>query len=246
MRKLAMCLGTALLLSSGVNADVSGYVFGVGGKPFICVPENVVPEYNRDITYSSLSIVPKSGVPHELFTFNFFEPEVVRDIAGFAVNPQYRADDPPNTIFGYIGLVDSNYKRIPLGGAAGPDAVNIWNRTPPCMQPVIVKVPGSTDYLAKCDRANFWHILFDRLPGSGPRPANIYESVLAECNHTSIGFGPHKGAELDDCIRRIDYQNFRVDYHFEIENAGVIPKMDAFIRSKIDSWSRRCSSAPAK
>lgn len=240
MRELAKCLAAALSLLGCTPAEALAYEFGIGGKPLICVPDDIVPDYNQSVTHSSLALVAEAGVPLDLFTFNFFEPEISRKVPGFALHPGYQTDDSPNSIFGSVDLIPENHILISPGADTGP-AVRIWNRTPPCSQPVIVRVPNSYTYLAKCDREDFWHVLFNRRPGSVQHPVNVYETVLARCTHTSVGFGPHKGAELEDCIRAITYKRFLIEYHFDVMNAGVIPKIDAFMRAEIDFWSRRCS-----
>jgi hypothetical protein len=239
MRALATYACATFLALFGAKADALGYEFGVGGKPLICVPEASVPDFNRSLTHSSLSLLP-GDVPLELVIVHNDAVEITRAIPGFHINPGYRYNDSPNVMSATVYLITEKYKRTPEGAAAGPDAENIWNKAGACREPVIAKVPGSSAYLAKCDRGNFWHILFDRYPGADQRPHNVYDSVLAECTHTSVGFGPHKGAELESCTRRIVIDTFRIDYQFQVENERVIPQMDAFLRSKIDSWERNC------
>lgn len=239
MRALAKYASVIFLALFGIKADASGYEFGVGGKPLICVPEANVPDFNRSLTHSSLSLLP-ADVPIELVIVHYDAAEITRSIPGFYIDPGYHYNDSPNVTSATVYLITEKYKRISEGAAAGPDAENIWNKAGTCRKPVIAKVPGSSAYLAKCDRDNLWHILFDKRPGTDHPPRNIYDSVLAECTHTSIGFGPHKGAELENCTRRIVVDNFRIDYQFQVENARVIPQMDAFLRSKIDSWEHNC------
>jgi hypothetical protein len=224
----------------GIKADASNFEFGVGGRPLICVPESSVPDFGRSLTRSSLSLVSRN-VPLEMVIVHYDAAEIMRAIPEFHINRAYRYNESPNVVSATVYLITEKYKHISEGAAAGPDAENIWNRTGACKQPVIAKVPGSSTFLAKCDRDQFWHILFDRRPGADQRPNDIYDSVLAECTHTGVGFGIHKGAELENCTRRITIEDFRVDYQFQVENALVIPEMDAFLRSKIGSWKRNCS-----
>jgi hypothetical protein len=239
MRALAKYICATCLALFGIKADASTYDFGVGGKPLICVPDVSVPDFNRSLMHSSLSLSP-ADTPFELAIVHYDAMEIRRAIPGFHIDPEYRYSDSPNVMSATVYLITEKYKRTPEGAAAGPSAENIWNKTGACKEPVIAKVPGSSAYLAKCDNNDFWHILFDRYPGINQRPRNIYDSVLAACTHTSVGFGPHKGVELESCTRRIVIDNFRIDYQFQVENTHVIPQMDTFLRSKIDSWKRDC------
>jgi hypothetical protein len=245
MLSLGTSFWAALLSLFATGTPESLYVFGIEGRPVICVPKTDVPAYNRNLTHSSLSIVPGKS-PVDLMTFQYNYPEVIRAIPRFNRNSNYRDDDPANTIFGGVSLIGDEYSYIwPTGIGAGRDVEFIWNRDGPCGNPVIVKVPRSSDYLARCtgalnDPEHVLHILYDRQPGVGRPPADIYSTVLARCTHLRIGFGPHKGVELEDCLREFVVGHFLIDYEFQIENAGVVPQMDAFLRSKIESWKRNC------
>ena len=227
--------------SSGVVAETAYYVFGVGGKPLICIPVSSVPDFAPP--EPSLNIQP-GDVPFELAILHYNAAQIKSAIPTYYSLPAYAQDSSPNVLSADVSVVDHKYTKMLLGEAAGTDAVDIWNRTGRCKSPVITTVPGTSNSLAKCDSNSFWHILFDQKPSAITTSNNVYRHVLAECTHTSIGFGPHNGQELENCTRRIFIDYFRVDYDFQIENTKVIQKMDAFLKAKEESWKRNCQRSP--
>lgn len=231
---IALC---SVSLATAAHAGI--YKFGINGKPLFCLYSKNIPDFAPP--NPSLTLKPKSW-PTDLVILHYDAAEVRKEIPAFHVNADYRLDDPPNVLSADISLVSQKYTQTNLGDAAGPDAVDIWKRSAHCKTPTVIKVPGTAYFLTKCDTTNFWHIMFDNAPNGGASAEEIYEHVLAECTHTSIGFGPHKGQELENCKRRIYIENLRADYDFQIENAKIIPQMDNFLRTQERSWKKNCSA----
>jgi hypothetical protein len=214
--------------------------FGVDGRPIICVPPSEIFEFNRALTTSDL-FLGQHSVGRALVIVRYNYTEIKNDISKFHFDHRYGINDSPNTLSAFVYYIPpGERKTFTLAGS--PDAKNILDKSATCKQPVVTPISGSGMYLAKCDRKSFWQILFDKRSGGGHALKGVYDTVLAECTHTSIGFGPHKGTELENCTRRTVIEDFRVDYQFQIENADVIPRLDAFLRSKIDSWERKCKT----
>jgi hypothetical protein len=229
------------LLATGCDSAThqASFNFGVGGKPRICIPAAEIDAFNRSLTHSSVWLRPQS-TPTTIATVHYDGKELTKAIPGFQLIRGYRNDSPPNALSAIIDFVGPHYP-VMLGSAAGPDASNIWNRTSPCNQPVIARVPNSLTYLAKCDRDNFWHILFDRYPGRSDKAgSDIHGSVLAECTHLNVTFGPHEGTQMENCTRRLRIGDFRIDYQFELNNAGLIANIDEFMQNRFDKWRANC------
>jgi hypothetical protein len=168
------------------------------------------------------------------------ESEIRSKLKEFQFDPEYARNAPINTIQASISFLDEEQRKINLGGAAGPDVVDIWNRSGQCPAPIVTPVPGSGAYLARCEAISAHHILFDTKPDPGAVPDNVYDTVLATCFHTDITFGPHAGHSLESCYRRILIDAYEVDYHFELYNTHIIDNIDRLLEAKVREWERRC------
>jgi hypothetical protein len=173
-------------------------------------------------------------------TFAYSGDIIKGAISEYVLNPRYPIETTPNILAGYVAIINNGYKHLNMGESGGDTVPAIWNRSRRCRTPIVEKIPGTQRYLARCSQDDFWHILCDRPPGSGGASYNPYDAVMAECTHTSISFGPHKGEELENCVRRILFDDFRVDYDFQAINAAALPKLDAFIEARVRSWRSNC------
>lgn len=242
MRALIQGAGVTAFLGLALPAGAANYVFGTDGTPLLCVPEQDVPEHQKGLTASALNltIVPPGANFRHVVIVHYEAPEIRVAIPGFHFRADYADDDPPNIIAASVSLMSDAAMKHPPGAAAGPDVGRIWDRNGACKDALIAQVPGSSTWLVRCRQDTFGHILFDRLPGTEPRPEDLYTSVLATCRYQHIRFGPHAGSKFERCTRRLNVSGLRLDYNVEIENANLIPQIDAFLRTKVDGWKRNC------
>ena len=94
--------------------------------------------------------------------------------------------------------------------------------------------------LVHCQTASPLNILF--VESKNEKDDFRGNDILATCVDFDVNFGIHKGIKFENCKRIILYKAYRIDYDFEILNAGLIPKIDTFLKVRVDAWEQNCEA----
>jgi hypothetical protein len=219
----------------------SQHVFGVNGKPILCVPESDMDPLL--LSYADESTHLQAGSGHRPGFGVLFGAEIMKSIIpGYVVIPGFDGHDYANALsasVSFLGQGDIGW----LGPAMRARAVeDEWYARVKCPQPIVTSVVDAKLYEVKCSAAADYSSIWNRAPDPQSTMPKPNEFVVATCQYKDIPSGPHRGVTIKDCARVFAVDQFLIDYRFQRENARAIPEIDSMILDKLSQWKRNCSS----
>jgi hypothetical protein len=225
---------TAIVLVGGYQ-----HVFGIGGKPVLCVPESDMdPAVLRFADESTDLHVGSGHTPG--FSFLFSSRFMRSVIDGYSSVPGFDALPYVNNLSGTVHFLGQD-DRARLGPSMRARNISDeWYSRDKCPQP-IVKPLEVRLYEVRCNAGANYSTIWNRAPDPTMMMPNPNEFIIATCNYKNILFGPDRGMSLRDCNRVVIINGFLVDYRLQEENVKFVSEIDALIRNKLSEWERNCS-----
>ena len=219
------------------------HVFGIGGKPILCVPESDLNPDLMGFNDESTHLEPGNG--HTPGFAAFFSLAEMRRRFGtrYSSDPVF-GNSPALTGLEVTVTLLSDADAHRLGPAMrARDIDDIWHGTGACPNATTQPLAGSHLYVARCSPNSSYSSLWNRNRNSKEEMPNGNTFVVATCDYDTIAFGPYKGHDLRECTRILIFDGFMIDYRFTEQNAVLIEQFDAFLKDKIAQWRNNCSKA---
>lgn len=238
---LTKLMSVAVVLAQLMSAASARHVFGIDGKPILCVPESDMDPLL--LRYADESTHLRIGSGHTPGFSFLFRPELIKSlIAEYVIIPGFEGHPYANALSGTIGFLGPD-DEARLGSAMRARTVeDEWYARNACPQPVVRSLPRAAMYEVKCDANADYSTIWNRMPDPRLTMPNPNEFVVATCQYENIQLGPYKGRELKNCARIVKIDRFLVDYRFQEENAYVVLQIDSLIRTKLSQWEKNCST----
>ena len=217
------------------------HIFGVGGKPVLCVKDADMDPLAKSYADESTHLKPGSGhTPGFPFLFG---PDTMKSIIPeYVVVPGFEGHPYVNTLSGGIGFLGQD-DRGRFGPAARARAVEEeWYARGDCTNLVIKSLMNTDLYEVKCNAKANYSAIWNRLPEPKKSMPNPHEFVVAACQEEHLTIGLYSGRTLKNCTRIAIIDEFYIDYKFQEDNAPIIPQIDLMIIDKIIQWKRNCST----
>lgn len=229
----------AVALVSLALASGDMHVFGVGGKPVLCVPQGDTDSALLPYADESINLQPGAGrTPGFAFLFG---PAVAQSaLKGWYIKPGFSKHPYANTLSGTVSFLGRDDRERFGSAMRARSTRDEWFAQGQCPDAVVKKLQGTGTYEVKCSESADYGSIWNRAPSARSRMPNPNDLVLATCNFQNIEMGPYVGRALRTCSRIIVIGEFMFDYRFQEENAWLIPEMDSFLQSKLEFWKRDC------
>lgn len=237
---LTSLVSVAVVLIQLISAVSGQHVFGIDGKPILCVPESDLDPLL--LRYADESIHLRIGSGHTPGFSFLFRPELMKSlVAEYVVIPGLEGHLYANALSGTIGFIGPD-DGARLGSAMRARTVeDEWYGRNACPQPIVRDIPRTAMYEVKCAANADYSSIWNQKPNPRLRMPNPNEFVVATCQYENIRLGPYKGRQLKNCARVVKIHRFLVDYRFQEENIIIITKIDSLIRAKLSQWEKNCS-----
>jgi hypothetical protein len=217
------------------------HIFGINGKPVLCVPESDMDPLVLSYADESTHLVVGSGhTPGFSFVFR---PELMRSIiAGYVIVRGFEDHPYVNALSGTVGFLGQD-ERERFGSAMRARTIeDEWYARDKCPRPIVRSLVGTSLYEVKCSSQADYGAIWNRTPSPTTTMPNPNEFIIATCKYEDIQFGPYKGRSLKNCQRVFIVDQFLIDYRFQEENIAAVPQIDSMMREKLSLWKRNCSS----
>lgn len=230
-------------ISLALAALASLHMFGIGGRPILCVPDADLNPALLPFNDESTHLRPGNG--HTPGFAAFFSLSEMRNRLGSAYfsNPTFDDNPAMSGLSATISFVSVDDQRRLGPAMRARDIRDIWMRRGACPDATVQPIPRTDLFLAKCSSASNYSSLWNIAPDLKSDLPNPNTFVIASCNYSTITVGPYKGAERRECTRVFIDGGLMVDYHFVEQNAPLIAQFDDFFKDKIENWKRACSRA---
>jgi hypothetical protein len=216
------------------------HIFGVDGKPILCVPESemdpLVLRYNDESTH----LTPGSG--HTPGFGFLFSPETMRAaIPGYVIRPDFSRHPYVNSLSGSDTFLSDEDSRRLNSAMRARSVEEIWYARGSCPTPIVRSIAGTLLYEVKCSAQANYGAIWNRTPDLNMKMPKPGDFVVATCLYEHIPIGPYAGKSLANCSRVSIVDQFMVDYRFQEDNAAAIPQIDSMMRDKVSQWKSNCS-----
>lgn len=237
-RLIAIAVSVILLVAS-TTAQSDLHVFGVGGKPILCVPTTELDPLLLQYADSGVDNRPGSGrVPGFAF---WFSPESIR-----AFSPRYvvvmALDGHPyaNALLGTVGFLGEDDRKR-LGPSMRARAVeDQWYGQGQCSNRAIAPLVGIGFFKIQCEAIADYAAVWNRAPSPSMTMPVPDEFVVATCRYAEVNRGPYAGQIFKNCTRVINTGELLVEYRIQEENMNLIPDLDLTVRHRIAQWKENC------
>ncbi len=215
------------------------HVFGVGGKAILCVPERDMD--SRVLSYAEETTNLEIGRGHAPGFAFLFDPAEMRDrFPNYYVNRDKAHPAHIDMLHGSLGFTSLEDRRRWGPAMRARNVEDIWFSRGACPNPLVQRLPETDYYRVKCAANSRDAMIWGQAPQAQTSPPEDNQLVLGTCLYDSVISGPYEGYEFRDCRRVVIIDGFLVDYQFQEQNAGLIPKFDSFLTEKIAQWKENC------
>ena len=225
--------------ASLIAAGSATYDFGVHGAKILCVSRQDMDE--SLIPYTTVSTYLRTGNGHTPgFAVLFGASDMQKAVPAYKVNTGFPISNLSNQFWSEIDFISERDRSRYGPGMRGAFYGQLWNRQVPCQVPQVLEIYKRQLYEVRCSRRDKDSLLLNQAPNRSEPMPNPNSIVLASCIDQPVSLGPYKGAVDQSCIRSVVIDGFLVTYHFQEQNAGLIPQFDSFIGGKISEWKQNC------
>jgi len=226
---------TALILAGGYQ-----HVFGINGKPVLCVPDSDMDPLLVRYADESTNLNPGSGHTPG-FSFLFSSKFMRSIISGYSIVPGFEEHPYVNNLSGTVGFLGQD-DRARFGPAMrARDIKDEWYARDKCPEPSITPIVDTGLFEVKCSAEANYSAIWSRAPDPTIVMPNPNEFIVATCNYRNIPLGPYRGKSFNSCTRTVIINRFFIDYRLQEENVALFSRIDAMIRDKLSEWERNCS-----
>jgi hypothetical protein len=216
------------------------HVFGINGKPVLCVPESDMDPTLLPYADESTDLHAGSGhTPGFAFLFSWRFMRSI--ISGYSIVPGFQRHPYVNNLSGTVGFLGED-DRARFGSSMRARSIeDEWYSRDKCPQPSVKPLVDTKLYEVRCSAVANYAAIWNRAPDPNIVMPNPHEFIVATCNYQNIPLGPYRGKSLRTCTRVVIIDGFLVDYRLQEENVELFPEIDLMIRNKLSGWERNCS-----
>jgi hypothetical protein len=215
------------------------HVFGINGKPVLCVPNSDMDPWVLRYADESTDIDVEPGHTPG-FGFLFSSRFMRSIISRYSIVQGFEGLRYVNTLSGTVGFLGQE-DRARLGPAMrARDIQDEWYSRGKCPQPTVRPIDTKL-YEVRCNAGADYSAIWNRAPDPKMIMPKPNEFIVTTCEYKTIPLGPYQGKSLRTCARVVIIDGFLVDYKLQQENVELIPEIDSMIRKKLSEWKRNCS-----
>jgi hypothetical protein len=131
------------------------HIFGVNGKPILCVPESDMDTWVLRFAEESTHLNPGSGHTPG-FPFWFPAEMMASTIPGYAIVPGFEPHHYVNALSGSVGFLGKDDKARFNSAMRARSVEDIWYAKDKCPQPAVKSLPDTSLYEVKCNAVRQW------------------------------------------------------------------------------------------
>jgi hypothetical protein len=222
-------------------AQVAGplHIFGVNGRPILCVPESDMDRSLLRYADESTDLHVGSGRTPG-FAFLFTSKTMRSIIGGYHLTPGFEGHPYVNQLSGSIGFLGQDDQTRFGPAMRARDTEDIWYTRGKCTQPTVRSVDPNL-YEVKCDVGSGYGAIWNQRPDPKTVMPNANEIVVATCEYHNLPVGPYEGKTLRTCTRVVAIDGFLVSYRLQQDNVKFFSNIDSMIASTVLQWKRNCT-----